>query len=261
MTDWWAGIPPAETAVGCGGERHRLRWEAGELRALDHDDAEAERTLAVLGGERCTCVDVLDAWARHADDERVLVLASRGPVDQVTSRSDWRAGPGPGPGPAGYTPGWGGGWTAYAPMPSAYPGPGSPAPEDDLISLLGLGGGLPERLVASVAAAAEAGPRLHAALYGCALAALRSWLGRPDLELELRVVDPDAPPRLTRRDDDALVAELPFSWLGDVSARGLSTVMGRFCLGVTPPPSAGGRWELTTVGADLGTPATIAIIT
>ena len=75
MIAGWHGIPPAVAPVTCGGARHRLRWADGKLGAVDHDDVDGERTLAALSGERCACIDLLDAWARHAADVRVLVLA------------------------------------------------------------------------------------------------------------------------------------------------------------------------------------------
>jgi hypothetical protein len=256
MSTWWDGLPAAEIRVECGGEQHRVRWEAGELLALDHEDADAERTLAALGGQRCACVDVLDAWARHAGDLRVLVLASRGPGD-VLAREDWPA--------FGGTPasrGGGMGWTGYAPrtvLQAMHRMHVDPQPDDDLIALLGLGGGLPDRLAATVAAAwaqrleqndeavAGAFPQLHAALYGRATAALQTWL-REAVELDLHVAGPGGEPSLSRS-DGRIRAELPFAWLVEVWARDLSVVFGRFCLAAT---REGSRWTLTTVGPELG---------
>ena len=88
MTTWWQGLSSAEAVVECDGKPHRLLWEAGALRALEHGDAEGERTLAALGGARCTCLDLLDTWARHSDDLDVLLLASRGPGDQLLAPED-----------------------------------------------------------------------------------------------------------------------------------------------------------------------------
>ena len=42
MSDWWAGIPAAEVTVPCGGDTHTVRWEAGELIAVDHGDPKGE---------------------------------------------------------------------------------------------------------------------------------------------------------------------------------------------------------------------------
>jgi hypothetical protein len=46
MSYWWAGIPAAEVTVLCGGYTHTVRWEAGELIAVDHGDPEGEAVLA-----------------------------------------------------------------------------------------------------------------------------------------------------------------------------------------------------------------------
>src|SRR4051794_22314753 len=83
MTQWWMGIPPAETRIRCGDHEHRLRWSEGALDLLDHGDVEGERTLAALARERNACVETADRWQRHAQNPRVLILASRGPTDQL----------------------------------------------------------------------------------------------------------------------------------------------------------------------------------
>ena len=89
VTEWWHGFAPAQAAsVECGGNRHRLRWENGTFHALDHGDVESERTLAALGGQSCTCLDLVEAWDQHCDDLRVLVLGSRGPTDIPTAHDD-----------------------------------------------------------------------------------------------------------------------------------------------------------------------------
>jgi len=264
----WTGFAAAQASVVCGGETHRLRWEAGVLSALDHDDAQAERTLAALGGQRCTCVDALDAWTRRSGDLRVLLLASRGLGDTLERQS-----PGPArPSRPALTPGNRvatatlnrGGWTGYArpPRPGPpMPGPGRIDPDEDLLSLLELGGGLPERLVATVAETwrrrlelpdpevAAALAQLQAALYGRALAALRNWLGEGQPALEVAMIDPGDHRRLLSQ-GAGIRAELPFAWLGEVWCRGLATVWGRFCLAASSED--GRHWTLTTVGPDLG---------
>jgi hypothetical protein len=223
VTAWWVGIPDAATRVDCGGETHTLRWRAGELHALDHEDVEGERALAGLGGERCACVDVLDAWARHADDLRVLVLASRGPADELDPPDD------------------------------------RDEAEDALLRLLTLGGGLADRLVAAVAAAwvdrseperAAARARLTAALYGRVLPELRRWLGEPRLAIDLEMNDRDGDRSIRRLDDGRLRVELPFAWLAEVWCRGVASVSGRLCLRATVD-DRGERWTLETLGADL----------
>jgi hypothetical protein len=223
MTEWWIGIPDAVTRVDCGGEAHTLRWHAGELHALAHEDVEGERALAALGGEPCACVDVLDAWTRHADDLRVLMLASRGPADELDVPVDREEA------------------------------------EDELVDLLALGGGLADRLVASVAAAwadrSEAEltavrARLAAALYGRVVPELRRWLGEPSLDIDLEMNDREGERSIRRLDDHRLRVELPFAWISEVWCRGVASVCGRLCLRATID-DRGERWTLHTLGADL----------
>lgn len=281
MSSWWAGLPAAQATISCGGQEHRLRWQAGELLALDHGDADAERTLAALGGQRCGCVDMLDAWHRHVGDLRVLVLASRGLTDQLSPQ------PGPArPGGAGFARLAGGltpvrarrGWASYSASAAsvahltagrgpALPAPATADPEDELIDLLQLGGCLPDRLAATIAAgwsprlsqpdeaARRALPRLHAALYGRATAALRAWLGKPALAVDLQMIDGRRQPGLSQR-EEGIRAELPFGWLVDVWAKGLAVTAGRFCLATT---HSGGRWVLSTVRPDLLEPRPLTV--
>lgn len=265
---WWLAFTPAQATIPCAGATHRLRWEAGVLSALDHEDAEAERALAALGGERCACVDVLDAWARHAGDERVLLLASRGVGDTLARErpTSPRLLVGMRPAGVGAAMVTAAGWAnqARAVPPRAVPATRGHAPagaDAELVSLLELGGGIPERLVATVAEAwrtrlerpdtdtTRAHAALQAALYGRAAAALGSWLGDSDLEVEVTMVEAGEP-RALRHEDRGIHAELPFGWLAEVSCRGLATVWGRFCLAASS--ADGYRWTLTTVGPDLG---------
>src|ERR1035441_2273955 len=88
MSAWWAGLPPAEAAVECGGHVHTLRWQAGVLTAVDHGDPEDEATLAALAGESFACLELLRAWARRRNDPRVLTLASRGATDLLNVNLD-----------------------------------------------------------------------------------------------------------------------------------------------------------------------------
>jgi hypothetical protein len=271
-TPWWRGVPPAVAQVSCDGREHQLRWAAGELHAPGHPDLESEKILRALAGESYACLDVLEAWQVHADDLRVLVLASRGPADPVAVRLDE-------PGPTSWIAMTGG--AAAARMQrrraavTAVMGGGAPASrerEDTLATLLSLGGPMQTRLTATIAAAwrerlrdgaapadaaaaAEAWPALHAALYGRVVATLRSWTGRPDLRVALTMIGESAQPALTP-DGDGIAVELPFGWINDVWARGLGTCWDRFGLAAAP---AGDGWALSAVTPDLGPPALITI--
>ena len=310
------GLPAAEARLDCGGRPHRLRWAAGQLTTPDHTgDLEGEQILSALGGQGFPCLDVLESWARHAADPRVLTLTSRGPADPLVTQT---------PPPLGWSgptarrgrPGWAGPPRGRA-RSFAMLSHGQPDdPDDDLIRLIGLGSLLPDRLAATViatwaerlrgpavdgpagdgpapprtsvpgtsaagagadsagaasAGAASAGaasvdavgadelaaarPALHAALYGRAVTALRSWTGQRDLAVALTMIPEDQPPRLAR-DGDGIAAELPFGWLADVWARGLTTCWGRFCLAAAP---SGDNWVLSTVGLELDSPHLVTL--
>ena len=278
---WWAGLPAAGTRLDCGGQPHRLRWDAGQLQALDHTaDLEGEQILSALGGQGYPCLDVLDLWAGPAADLRVLILASRGQADPLAT---WT--------PPSQRTGYrgGGGFSVRRASSYAVLSHGPPDdPDDGLIRLFSLGGLLRDRLAATVIAAwterlrgpaadgpapprtsapgssaddagavAAARPALHAALYGRAVTALRSWTGQRDLAVELTMIPEDQPPRLARA-GNGIAAELPFGWLADVWARGLTTCWDRFCLAAAPQPS-GDSWLLSTVGPDLDQPRPITL--
>ena len=144
-------MPPAVARVSCDGQEHELRWAAGELRAPGHPDLESEQILSALAGQRLSCLDVLDAWAVHAEDLRVLVLASRGPADPVAVRLDE---PGPRAGPAG--PAGAATMQRRRAAVTAVLGGGARGvrgTQDALATLLSLGGPMQARLTATVAAA------------------------------------------------------------------------------------------------------------
>jgi hypothetical protein len=286
MNPWWLGLAPAQTTVHCAGRQHQIRWDAGRLSALDHEDLEGERALAALGGQRRPCIDLVDAWERHKDDARVLVLATRGPADQLAASEDDRyphlglaqqqvvQGPtlarrrrarafssmGP-QAVAIYSAGW---------TRSAATGRISKAAqaESELVALLTLGGGLHDRLVATVAAAwrerlrqpdgagARGRPQLQAALHGRVFDTIQRWLGGPSLQTQLRMIGEAEKPTLVA-EDGVLRAQLPFAWLVDVWAKGIATIWGRFCLAATRQDAQ--TWRLLAVGPDLGPPAPITL--
>ena len=230
MTHWWASIPPAEVTVPCGGDTHTVRWEAGELIAVDHSDPEGDVTLA---GESVPCLELLRTWSRRADDPHVLTLASRGPTDPLDMDID--------------------GLRFHDRGPRRLT-------EEQTLRLLAAGGRLPDRLQATTtaiwtrrlrtghAALGTARPQLEAALYGRLLRTLRAWLGEPQLTIQLTMIEPEEAGRIVRTADGVEVS-LPFSWLSDVWMRGLAVTFGRLCIAAAT--ADGSNWTLDTLGPDL----------
>jgi hypothetical protein len=230
MTHWWASIPPAEVTVPCGGDTHTVRWEAGELIAVDHSDPEGDVTLA---GASVPCLELLRTWSRRADDPHVLTLASRGPTDALDIDIDG--------------------------LRFDYGAPRHQT-EEQTLRLLAAGGRLPDRLQATTAAIwtrrlrtghaqlKTARPQLEAALYGRVLRTLRAWLGEPQLTVELTMIGPEEQRRIVHTADGVEVS-LPFSWLSDVWMRGLAVTFGRLC--IAADTTDGSSWTLDTLGPDL----------
>jgi hypothetical protein len=276
---WWQNHSPAEMSVDCSGQKHLVRWQDGGLVLLDHDDPDGERTLAALGGDTCECVEILGTWERHRDDLRLLIIASRGTGDllvhideHVPGRARTRSvvlashSSGKRFGPAA-------GWVGYAPLARArtrIAQLSGDVEQDELLALLQLEGGLSDRLVATVLAEwserissdderIEADRQsLIAALYGRVTIALQSWLNEPDLAITLDMIDPSGPPDLTRG-PEGIHVRLPFRWLIDVWARGVSVVLGRFATQLLDAEDE--RQRVLTVSHDLRDvrPVTISI--
>ncbi len=267
--EWWDGLLPVEVRLDCSGGTHAVRWEDGVLTASDHEDPTAERALAALGGERTRCIELLDTWARHADDLRVLTITSRGASDPVHPDAESRfvstVSGMPRPGVQGVAmtvvrPA-AAGWVSYAPLSTTQPIGGRPGlPSDDILDLLSLSGALTQRLVAQIIASWAArlagdeqggidphGPALTAALYGRVVASVRTWLGEAGSTVELEMIAPTTTPSMARR-DGVVVAHLPFAWLSDIWVKDLAVVLGRFALGTVE--SDPGRLRLSTVGPD-----------
>jgi hypothetical protein len=80
---WWRALPALETWIPCGTGPHPVRWDDGRLSLPAHPDIEGELVFAAMGGEKAACVDVAEAWRRHAGDLAVLALGPRGPADHV----------------------------------------------------------------------------------------------------------------------------------------------------------------------------------
>jgi hypothetical protein len=210
-----------------------VRWEAGELIAVDHGDPEGEVTRAGLAGEPVPCLEMLRTWSRRADDPHVLTLASRGPTDPLNITLDG--------------------------LRFDYGAPRRQT-EEQTLRLLAAAGRLPDRLQATTAAIwtrrlrtghaqlGTARPQLEAALYGRALRTLRAWLGEPQLTVELTMIGPDEQRRIVRTADGVDVS-LPFSWLSDVWMRGLAVTFGRLCMAADT--TDGSSWTVDTLGPDL----------
>jgi hypothetical protein len=249
---WFHCLPRCETYLPCGAGRHIVRWEAGELRLLSHPDAEAELVLAALGGEKARCVEVAQAWERHAEDLSVLAIGPRGPADEIAVSWDDVD--------AALRGAQSGGWTGHALQaggPYLGPGPGRgagriplPGParyqqamqdreqaarrRNDMLSLLALGYGFQVRLIGQVAEASSGGPReaeekirpsLVAAITARLAPVAEEWLGIDPAQV---VVTLHRGPgwgsaELTGRGEQRrLRVSLPAGWLARVWAAGLA---------------------------------------
>jgi hypothetical protein len=274
MQETLSELPSALARLDCSGARHTIRWERGELIALDHDDPEGERALVALGGTSCRCLDVLGAWSRHKKNVRLLSVLSRGTRDQIqTEGFNPSRLPPPGLAPRNAIlslRAQRGGWVSTVPQGTATPAIAMPGVqglpstsgstfEDDAVLLAGLGQELTVRMVATVTAAfldnpdspeaVAARPALKASLFGRALSALRLWLGAPSLDLDLVVAGPDQPPGLEWDGEGPVRMALPLDWVVRVWGRDLTVIAGRFSLGIVD--SSPHRTTLTTIGSDL----------
>jgi hypothetical protein len=273
---WWHGLAPAQATILCGGESHRVRWDAGHVSAPDHADLEGDRTLAVLAGQRCGCGELLEVWGAHVDDLRVLALASRGPADPITWREEDGGGVAFAP-PVGFlrtsprgvalgmAPSISTALMVSGTLPRTQRGSLRRAQphadgQYDLLNLLTLEGGLPDRLVATVAATwaawLEAGDQeadskrviLEAALYGRVANALRAFAGDRGLDVDVTMIDAGEAPTI-HRDDHQIEVHLPFAWVHSVWCRNLAVVLGEFVLAIEDDDEGG--FVLTTAGPDL----------
>jgi hypothetical protein len=242
---WWRGIPAVEVDGPQEADGHRLRWAEGELVLLAHDDPEAERALGALGGERCACLDVLDAWQATHDDGAILTVGSRSAADAIAGvgaaveslRADlrrWRATSGSLVEEARLSRD-----THAIDRLVAVAGPAEAAAARRLgfLVLLDLDPALLHRLQASVAAAfagrADRAPQLAVATAARAAGALRAagWRGG--------LAD-------VRLGDGVAVTEagvvLPPSWVAEVWGRGLADAVPDHVVvevtGVTPEGGA-----------------------
>ena len=260
---WFACLPSCEASVPCGQGTHAVRWEAGSLRLPEHPDAEAEAVLAALGGEKARCVEVAEAWHRHADDLSVLAIGPRGPADEIGIGWDDVTAALPGV-PGGFV------FTGTTPsvqvaarlaaglhpsVPAAVQARRRRAQEElelvqrrrtDMLSLLALGYGFQVRLAGQVAAAyadaagedGRARPALVAAMAGRLGPVAEQWLG---IDPDQVVVSLHAGPgwgsvELTGRGEQRrLLVALPVMWLARVWAAGLALVDRHLVVAVERP--------------------------
>jgi hypothetical protein len=256
---WFGCLPRCEAYLPCGQGPHIVRWEAGELRLLSHPDPEAELVLAALGGERTRCLEVAQAWGRHAADLSVLTIGPRGPADEIAvswDDVDAAARAARGGGQAASLPTAGG--------PGRLPRPMSPAMaramariqqgtqdneqaarrRNDLLSVLALGYGFQVRLIGQVAEA-HAGrpeeamgkirPPLVAAITARLAPLAEEWLGiDPDQVVVTLHRGPGwGSAELTGRGGQRrLRVSLPAGWLARVWATGLALTGRHLVVGI-----------------------------
>jgi hypothetical protein len=250
---WFTCLPSCETAVPCGPGRHTIRWEAGSLVLPSHPDAEGELVLAALGGDKARCIEVAEAWARHAGDLSVLAIGPRGPADEIAV-------------------GWDDVIAAQAAgsmtRPQSQPMRLASQPaqtmarvaarhrqlqeemltaqrrRNDILSVLALGYGFQARLIGQVAAGSgdepgeQVRPALVAAITGRLALVAEAWLGiDPDqVEVSLHHGPGWGSAELTGRGEDRrLRVALPAGWLASVWACGLARVGRHLIVAVEQP--------------------------
>jgi hypothetical protein len=257
---WFDSLPPAEATVPCGAGAHTVRWTAGQLTLPAHPDAEAERVLGALGGDKPECVTLTETWARHAADLAVLTTGPRCAADRVrVDREEIAAQR------ASLPPGWT--QAASVPMVAGPAGPARarramlPAPGTrvdearrrqvdriELLELLALGPEFQFRLSGTVSAAwaapdragerAGRRPAFTAALTGRLAPAAGDWLGiGPDTVTATPHEGPGWGTLAVTGTGTArrLHASLPVGWLADVWACGMALAGGHLVVAVDEP--------------------------
>jgi hypothetical protein len=239
--------------VPCGTGSHTIRWEAGKVRLPSHPDAEAELVLAALGGETPGCIQLAEAWGRHADDVRVLAIWPRGADDEISISWDSVREPGAGtisssplqrlrvgrPGqlsPGQLSPGPAAALQAEIDRVAQY--------NTDVMSLLALGAGFQARLSGHVADAHAAEPTeatrpaLTAALSGRLALVAEKWIGiDPNrVKATLQAGDGWGSSEMTGKGEHRVLAfALPAGWLASVWACGLALAGRHLVVAVTKP--------------------------
>lgn len=228
---------PSVVTIDCSEQTHRLRWQGGDLIAVDHHDPDVERSLAELSGQPRHCLDTVEAWNRHSDDPRSLVLGPRAVSDRIAH---------------------------FRPGGSRWPFP--PRPDEDLLSLLTENPVLARLLVCTVAdrwanrirdgdpSVEEHRPALSAALFGRVAPAIRAWLEDEDLDVRVHMTDDRR--RLVRY-PDRVDAFLPFDWIVDVWGTEVTSMFNGFVLAAET--ARHDHLALSTVGRDFETLRTVTI--
>jgi hypothetical protein len=283
----------ATATIDCAGKTHSIRWEAGELTAVDHGEAESELALAALGGTGVPCLDVLTSWRRHRHDHRLLTALTKGPADAILHDDRGQHGRpsaamlrrmqtgGPMPAIRSRARLLGGQARFYAsnslsgpvrmrPGPTAQtPGPASD--DEEIETLARLGRRIPWRLVATVTAAllepptspdqrtSSATPALTASLFGRAQRSLSSWSGNPNLDIDLEVIEPTESPHLRAKPDQRVNVALPLTWVAEVWGRGLAVIGEQFTLAIVRAESD--HFVAETINTDLKTRRRVAVRT
>lgn len=252
---WWEGVAPLETPGPPGAEDHRLVWRASEFRLANHPDPEAERALVALGGERCPCLDVLEAWHGQHVAASILTVGARYPEEELELNGRvanqlraeikrWRSHLAALRSEARRR-----GDRGAADRLARFAAPAQRAAAERLalLHVLSLPPALQLRLQASVAATLAVEGRLDrltAPTATRAQPALRAvgWLGRPaDVELtddlSTAVV---APERVV----------LPAGWVAEVWARGLAEVEGTFVVAVLAVVEGGSALDVLATEAE-----------
>jgi hypothetical protein len=93
-------------------------------------------------------------------------------------------------------------------------------------------------------------PALEASLFGRASSVLRIWLGDPNLEIVLDVIEPNEQAGVAAEEDHTMRVALPLQWVSEVWGRDLAVVGGRFALALVQARE--NRTTLATVGSDFG---------
>lgn len=230
---WWVGLGPAEAAILCGPNHHRLRWEDGRVTPVDHPDPADEAVLAAMGADEPACLTLVKHWETHAADPDVLILASRHPGDGLVLDLESLR-------------------TEHT------------VERRSLLELLALEAGLQRRLQLEVAvnllgqaAATEAGSPeadsmrsiLEAATVGRLVPAVRRWAGAGHVDVAVTDGAAGDKPGVVSRPGGVAVT-VGWSWLTEVWGRYLTVVGGFLVLGVDRIIED--RAEVTGVGAPGG---------